>query len=82
MQTVSVISSQCVRDRVFGDRLRDATFRNVESANDFARELLEPGVSVIVRPNYNEHDHNGRFFREWRSFNGEPFREVRWQINF
>lgn len=34
---------------------------------------------VIIRPNFNEVDENGRnFYREWRSFGGENFHETRW----
>jgi hypothetical protein len=36
------------------------------------------GTAVVVRPNYNEHDEKGKFFREWRSFNGADFTESRW----
>lgn len=35
-------------------------------------------LCVIVRPNYGETDEKGRFFREWRSFDGEPLKEIRW----
>lgn len=51
---------------------------------DVAKALGNPhrglGVSVLIRPNYNETDADGTFFREWRSFNGEPFREVRFGL--
>lgn len=80
MQTVSVIVSKCTPagDRVYGDRLVDATFRNPDDASTFANTLCQQGKSVIVRPNYNETDETGkRYFREWRSFNGEPLREVK-----
>lgn len=39
-------------------------------------------LCVIVRPNYNETDDQGRrFFREWRSFNGSTLEEVRWYFH-
>lgn len=39
------------------------------------------GISVIVRPAYNETDEQDKqYFREWRSFDGGEFNEVRWYI--
>lgn len=39
------------------------------------------GRVVIFRPIFNEVDKNGQeFFREWRSFDNGPFKEVRWNF--
>lgn len=89
-KTVSVIVSQCVKGRkstegrAFGPRLLDHPFLSVEEAMQFVkvRQLSEDGYCVIVRPNYNEHDDTGSFIREWRSFNGEALKEVRFEIPF
>lgn len=74
---VSVIVSKCVDDRIFGDRLIDTSFPSVGRARVIGNQYRAKGACVILRPNYNETDADGRFFREWRSFNGEPFKEVR-----
>lgn len=44
------------------------------------KAVPEKGKCVILRPRFNEEDEKGRFFREWRSFDGEPLKEVRWEI--
>lgn len=79
MNTVTVIVSHCAPkgDRVYGERLTDTRFSKLDDALKFASPLREQGKSVLVRPNYNERDSKGRFYREWRSFNGEPFQEIR-----
>lgn len=65
----------------YGDRLVDSTYSTAEYANplESAREEAEAkiakGVSVVLRPDYNEQDQQGRFFREWRSFDGGPLEE-------
>jgi hypothetical protein len=38
------------------------------------------GKAVIIRPSFNEVDEHGSFFREWRSFDGEMFYEIRWYM--
>lgn len=86
-ETVTVIVSKCVsnvpanENRVYGDRLVDKTFDGKDVDGE-ARKLAESNLAnqraVILRPNYNEVDeHGNRYFREWRSFNGEPLREVK-----
>lgn len=86
-KTVSVIVSRCVarKDTSFpfketwssyGECLTNKTFPSVESARDFAEPKRDQGMSVVIRPNYNE-PNEGYQYREWRSFNGEPFEEVR-----
>lgn len=81
---VSLLVSPCVKGtapgegRIFGERLVDRKMDTVEEATRLGHLYRVVGQSVVVRPNYNEEDEKGKFFREWRSFNGEPFREVRW----
>lgn len=74
---VSVIVSKCAGNRIYGDRIVDKSFTTIDEAKSFADQFRDDGKSVIVRPCYNEHDSEGRYFREWRSFNGETFREIR-----
>lgn len=85
--TVIVSKARAILDgdlpsyRVYGDRLVDETFTDMDAAKSLADSKLGKGLSVILRPNYNETDENGkRYFREWRSFDGEALREVRWGI--
>lgn len=78
--TISVITCKCVGDlTTYGDRFVDATFTNLEHAISLGESLRAKGKAVIVRPNYNERDSKGRYFREWRSFNGSPLKESRWK---
>ena len=78
--TITVITCKCVGDlTVYGDRFVDATFTNLEHAMALGESLRAKGKAVIVRPNYNERDAKGRYFREWRSFNGSPLKETRWE---
>lgn len=61
------------------------TFGNLAIACFEAVELKQKGHCVIVRPRYNETEDveiDGvvvakPFFREWRSFDAQPFTEVR-----
>lgn len=84
---VSLIVSPCVKGtaqgegRIFGERLVDRSMDTVEEATRLGHLYRVVGQSVVVRPNYNEEDEKGKFFREWRSFNGEPFRECRWPFD-
>ncbi len=56
---------------------------SIGSALTIGESRKEMGVHVLVRPNYNETKDNGKkYFREWRSFNGNAFEEVSWDINF
>lgn len=55
-----------------------------------ALEAREPGVGVVVRPNFNEPHldskvyldpkKKGHCFREWRSFNGGKFSEIHFGV--
>ncbi len=69
--SISVIVSEGVR--TFYER-----YETVDEAWTFGETQIANGFVVIVRPNYNEKDASGSFFREWRSFNGKPFKECRW----
>lgn len=64
----------------YGDRIVDERFTSLVIANSLGEMAKREGWRVIIRPNYNEEDIDGPFFREWRSFNGEPFNEVRWRF--
>lgn len=85
---ISVIVSRCVRKtppgegRIFGDRLSDIKVATIEEGMVQGNLHLANGRSVIVRPNYNEKDEKGEFFREFRSFNGEPLKEVRFDLSW
>ena len=77
LKHVCVIVSKCIGDRIYGDRLVDEKLSSVEDAKALGEKHRAAGQSVVVRPNYNEEDSDGRFFREWRSFDGTPFKECR-----
>ena len=55
-------------------------FSSIDAAMTVGESEKSFGISVIVRPNYNEADDKGPFFREWRSINGEPFKECLWRF--
>lgn len=76
-KTVSVIVSKCTPDgQRISERISEEKFPSIVVAKSIGNSKLASGVCVIVRPNYNEPDESGRWFREWRSMNGEPFKEV------
>lgn len=80
---VSVLVTKCVGNASrgfssYGERLVDEVLPSVEEATVLGNTKRGKGLSVIVRPHYNEVDDNGRFFREWRSFDGDEFKECRW----
>lgn len=64
----------------YGDRLIDKEFATQEAAMIFGEPLRGDKLCIIVRPKYNERDDKGEFFREWRSFDGKDFKEVRWNL--
>jgi hypothetical protein len=80
---VQVIISECA---FIGDdwrvlkRKEEKSFHNYIAAKKYADKKTAKGLSVIIRPIYNEKDSKGEFFREWRSFNGEAFTEVKWRF--
>lgn len=44
------------------------------------KSLIGKNKSVIVKPLYNEiTKQRGTFFREWRSIDGKPFKEIVWK---
>lgn len=89
---VAVIASVFENGSVFG-RLLDVEFKEtdwthnkseefaqrqlIKQAKEYAKTLCEQGVCVIVRPMYIEQDDSEMFYREWRSFDGKDFEEVR-----
>ncbi len=83
---VAVLVSKCVWDRHaeswrVWERVSEQDLPSLEAARNLAESLIGAKLSVIVRPSYNEEDpQGGRFFREWRSMNGEGFHECRWDI--
>lgn len=79
MSKVSVIHcSSNVAGTIVFEQLQKLDFENLVEATIAAVRLAKHGFAIIIRPNYNETDDAGnRFFREWRSFNGAPFKEIR-----
>lgn len=77
--TISVIVSKCEGDWIYGERLVDTTFplSSWEDACLLGESHRAPGMSVVIRPNYNEEEDGVKFFREWRSMHGVVFQEVR-----
>lgn len=84
MNTTTVIVGACFGNDADGYRsvgnCRRIDHYNTAGALADGEARKAVGVAVIVRPNYNESDSEGRYFREWRSFNGQPFKECRWRI--
>lgn len=92
-KTATVIVGGCTADgsRSVGFSLRqdfeesetisgDFYYRNLKDLVRDCKILCKQGLFVMVRPNFNDVlDDNGEVigFREWRSFNGEDFREVK-----
>lgn len=66
--------------RIYGKRLVEVSYSTLAEARAEGDKLRATGMSVVVRPSYNETDADGTFFREWRSFNGERFQECRFGI--
>ncbi len=54
------------------------TFPSKKLALQYANP--QKGKAVTLRPKFNEKNCNGEFFREWRSFDGEVLKEVKWNI--
>jgi len=85
-KNVSVIVSLCVKGtkpgegRIVGFSRVEEIFSSLEEALVSGKSRCAEGKSVVVRPDYNEMDAQGRFFREWRSFNGEELKEVRFPV--
>jgi hypothetical protein len=78
-ETISVFVADCNEDgsNPFTHLMKN--FTDVDKACEFAIGKLGKRKCIILRPNANEHDENGkRFFREWRSVNGEDLKEFRW----
>ena len=59
-------------------------YRQIFSSKKLASEKAQPekGKCVILRPKFNEENCNGRFFREWRSFDGGELKEIKWRLPY
>lgn len=57
-----------------GDNILRQLIPDLPTAHQAGMPHKAKGKVVILRPNFNE---NG-LFREWRSFNGNPWQECRW----
>ena len=83
---VKVIFSKCIWNgkanswQTWGEWIGEHDLKTLTAARRLGDSLIVKGLSVIVRPTYNEKDVQGRFYREWRSFSGEPFKEVRFSF--
>lgn len=79
MRPISIIVVKCspLGEQVYGDRLSWIVLYNLREALSLGTDKSKEGVCVIVRPSFNEEDVSGHFFREWRSFNGSPLKECR-----
>jgi hypothetical protein len=86
VKQVFVIVSRCEKGtksgegRIIDERDFEVLFSSLEKAMTEGEGWRSDGICVIVRPNYNEEDEKGHFFREWRSFNGEKLTEVRFKL--
>ncbi len=56
-------------------------FSSVAAAKRAAWGYKRKGMTVIVRPRYNEVDKKGRCFRDWRSFDGGVLRECIFRLS-
>jgi hypothetical protein len=81
-KTHTVIVSRCFyhpnkpyEETVYGMALSETTSMGEEYALRFADPFRIPGLSVTVRPNFND---EGLKFHEFRSFNGGAFKRVDW----
>lgn len=81
MRGFEVIVSEYVNDCVVMRSQIRVIFPDLPTAAMVGRTHKRGGSAVIIRPNFNEQDNDGKFFREWRSFNGEAWRECRWNIS-
>jgi len=84
-QHTTVIVSACFFDQRnqtwrTSNRLSEESYASLEEAMTSGQNQVGEKRSVIVRPSYNEEDEKGRYYREWRSFNGSPFEECRWDL--
>jgi len=81
MGAIEVILVKCAGSshenyRSVGERLFTEYHFSLEAARSAGEAERKKGYCVIIRPIYNEKDEQGVFFREWRSFDGEEFKEV------
>ena len=78
---IEVLVSTCEPngDRII-QRLSETNCTLPLTAKRLALSERAQGRAVTIRPTFNERDPETResFYREWRSFNGGPFTEIRW----
>lgn len=78
--TVVRINWSAKESRAWGEHEFNQTYESLEEARQVAEGMRAEGKCIILRPNYNEKDVDGEFFREWRSFDGEKFKECRFSL--
>lgn len=82
---IEVIVSPCRWDgesfRLCGDRIHESKHVSPKEALALALSLRGERRSVIIRPSFNEVIDGVPGYREWRSFDGSLFKEVRFGKN-
>jgi len=79
----TVVVSECTKSStpgstyILGERLAERHYDKLVDAMEEGHFQIGRERAVIVRPNFNEQDGKGHFFREWRSFDGSKLKEVR-----
>lgn len=79
---IEVIVSPCrwngSRFALCGNRVHESKHTTPSEALALAMSLRGENLSVIIRPSFIETDAEGvESYREWRSFNGSNFKEIR-----
>jgi len=81
MSVSLIISIRRKSNPAYFEKVTNEEYASLEEATSKGEKIRQIGVSVTIRPNYNESDENGSYFREWRSMNGEVFQEYKWYPN-
>jgi hypothetical protein len=58
---------------------KEEVCNNLIEAAMMAGKLIGSGKLVCIKPCFNEEENGQGFGRVWRSFNGEAFKEFRWE---
>lgn len=83
---IVVIVSRCIWNaqektwQIWGERLFAEHCDSLDKAKEIGESKRAKGMSVLIRPNFNEYDEKGKYFREWRSFDDAEFKEARWDL--
>ncbi len=84
MHHIQVIVSQCSFHNgqwsLCGDPIQRSKHGSPREALETALVDAIPGQLVIIRPSFNETLDGIELFREWRSFDGQNFTEIRWHF--